>query len=73
MEGGLVVEGGWFMLFQKGFLDSSGGLLIVGGLMAGASGTGGITMLADGVVSSGVMNEGSSSSSLLSSSLMDSS
>jgi hypothetical protein len=66
------------MLFQKGLLDSAGGLLIAGGLTAAGSGSGswtvGITMLAEGVESSGVMCAGPSSSSLLlSSSLMDSS
>jgi hypothetical protein len=41
--------------------------------MEGASGTGGITMLVEGVLSSGVIRAGPSSSSLLSSSLIDSS
>ena len=72
-----MAEGCWFMLFQNGFLDSSGGLLIAGGLAAAGSGSGsetvGINMLAEGVESSGVMRAGPSSSSLLSSSLMDSS
>lgn len=72
------------MLFQKGFLDSSGGLFTAGGLVTisgtgGAAGAGGglvawagMIVLLEGVVSSGVTYAGPSSS-LLSSSLSASS